>query len=255
VTLGVLTAAVLASAALGSALHDPKPASAAPAANESTLQRYSGVDRADRSLDRSAAAMSAQTSMLPSVKLASDTIKAKVAEINAAKAAGLKAAAAKQAAAKAAAAKKLAAQKAAAAKKAAAKKAAAKKAAAARAAAKRAAARRAAARRALPAGCSQWTGNQRIACAMLPSFGFSTSEMSSLNQMWNRESNWNPSAENPSSGSYGIPQALPASKMASAGPNWRTDAATQIRWGLTYIKQTYGSPNQAWAFWQAHNWY
>ena len=69
------------------------------------------------------------------------------------------------------------------------------------------------------------------------------------------ESGWSVTATNPSSGSYGLVQALPASKMASAGPDWRTNAATQIRWGLQYMNGRYGSPCAAWAFWQAHSWY
>ena len=62
-------------------------------------------------------------------------------------------------------------------------------------------------------------------------------------------------ASNPSTGAYGIPQALPGSKMASAGPDWQTSAATQIRWGLGYIESTYGSPCAAWSHEQADGWY
>jgi hypothetical protein len=105
------------------------------------------------------------------------------------------------------------------------------------------------------AGCSAYSGNRLTACAMLPSFGFSTSEMSALSQMWENESGWDETAENPGSGAYGIPQALPGSKMASAGADWQTNAATQIRWGLGYIKERYGSPSAAWSFWQSNNWY
>ncbi len=108
---------------------------------------------------------------------------------------------------------------------------------------------------AIPAGCSSYSGNQLIACQLLPSFGFSTSEMSALVPMWNNESGWNENAENPSSGAYGIPQALPGDKMASVAPDWQTNPATQIKWGLGYIKDRYGTPSQAWAFWQANNWY
>ena len=79
--------------------------------------------------------------------------------------------------------------------------------------------------------------------------------MPCLDKMWTRESNWRTTAENPSSHSYGIPQALPASKMATFGSDYRTNPATQIKWGLDYIKNRYGSPCQAWTFWQAHNWY
>jgi hypothetical protein len=76
-----------------------------------------------------------------------------------------------------------------------------------------------------------------------------------LDALWNKESGWNPRALNPSSGAYGIPQALPASKMASAGPDWHSNAITQIRWGLGYIKAVYGTPCSAWAHSQATNWY
>lgn len=83
--------------------------------------------------------------------------------------------------------------------------------------------------------------------SMLAQFGWSSSQFSCLDSLWERESGWNPYAANTSSGAYGIPQALPGSKMASAGADWATDAATQIRWGLGYIKATYGSPCAAWA--------
>ncbi|MFF7853954.1 transglycosylase SLT domain-containing protein [Streptomyces sp. NPDC007904] len=69
------------------------------------------------------------------------------------------------------------------------------------------------------------------------------------------ESNWNVSATNASSGAYGLVQALPASKMASAGSDWRTNPATQIEWGLDYMKDRYGSPCGAWDFWQSNGWY
>ena len=68
-----------------------------------------------------------------------------------------------------------------------------------------------------------------------------------VNWLWDRESSWNVYATNPYSGAYGIPQAVPGSKMASAGPRWQTSARTQIRWGLRYIKSRYGKPSRAWA--------
>ena len=77
----------------------------------------------------------------------------------------------------------------------------------------------------------------------------------SLLTLWNHESGWNERAENPSSGAYGIPQALPGSKLASAGADWRTSSPTQIAWGLGYIKARYKDPCGAWSWWQAHNWY
>jgi hypothetical protein len=95
---------------------------------------------------------------------------------------------------------------------------------------------------------------QSIAYGMLSSFGFSTSQFSCLQSLWNRESGWRVDAENPS-GAYGIPQSLPASKMASAGSDYLTNPATQIKWGLGYIKDVYGSPCAAWDFEEANNYY
>ncbi|MEV6422000.1 transglycosylase SLT domain-containing protein [Streptomyces sp. NPDC051662] len=71
----------------------------------------------------------------------------------------------------------------------------------------------------------------------------------------NHESTWNYKAQNPSSGAYGLVQALPGSKMSSAGADWQTNPATQIKWGLNYMDGRYGSPCGAWSFWQANNWY
>ncbi|GAA3944718.1 hypothetical protein GCM10023085_28470 [Actinomadura viridis] len=76
-----------------------------------------------------------------------------------------------------------------------------------------------------------------------------------LVNLWNKESNWNYKASNPSSGAYGIPQALPGSKMASEGDDWRTNYKTQIRWGLGYIENRYGSPCEAWAHSKRVGWY
>jgi hypothetical protein len=96
---------------------------------------------------------------------------------------------------------------------------------------------------------------EQIAQQMLGQFGWSASQFSCLQPLWYHESGWNVTAENPGSGAYGIPQALPGSQMASAGPDWQTNAATQIKWGLTYIQSRYGSPCGAWAHEQADNWY
>jgi hypothetical protein len=96
---------------------------------------------------------------------------------------------------------------------------------------------------------------QQIAMGMLGSYGWSSGQFSCLVSLWNQESGWNVYATNPASGAYGIPQALPGSKMASAGADWQTDAATQIRWGLSYIKSLYGSPCGAWAHEEADGWY
>jgi hypothetical protein len=90
---------------------------------------------------------------------------------------------------------------------------------------------------------------------MLPAYGWDTAQMGCLLLLWERESGWNAAAYNPGTGAYGIPQALPGDKMAAAGPDWRTDPATQIRWGLGYIQATYGSPCGAWAHEEADGWY
>ncbi|WP_328589099.1 aggregation-promoting factor C-terminal-like domain-containing protein, partial [Actinomadura logoneensis] len=117
----------------------------------------------------------------------------------------------------------------------------------------------------VPAGTAQ-----QIAKTMLPSYGFSGSgQFGCLVKLWNKESGWNTHASNPTSGAYGIPQALPGSKMASAGSDWQNSAKTQIKWGLDwqnsaktqikwglgYIKGRYGTPCGAWAHSQSVGWY
>jgi Transglycosylase SLT domain len=86
-------------------------------------------------------------------------------------------------------------------------------------------------------------------------FGYSSGQFSCFNDIIMRESKWDINATNPSSGAYGIPQALPGSKMASEGSDWRTNPATQIIWGIKYMKDRYGSPCAAWSFKSAHGWY
>lgn len=86
-------------------------------------------------------------------------------------------------------------------------------------------------------------------------YGWSGNEWLCLDNLWTRESNWRTEAGNKSSGAYGIPQALPGSKMATAGSDWLTNPATQIRWGLSYIKNRYGTPCGAWSHFTSHNWY
>ena len=93
-----------------------------------------------------------------------------------------------------------------------------------------------------------------VARALLAERG-QADQFSCLERLWVRESNWDHTATNPSSGAYGIPQALPASKLATAGADWRTNPATQVRWGVDYITDSYGSPCAAWRFWQSNNWY
>jgi transglycosylase-like protein with SLT domain len=82
-------------------------------------------------------------------------------------------------------------------------------------------------------------------------------QFSCLDELWQHESDWDPSAENPTSGAYGIAQALPAGKMASAGHDWKSNPITQVRWGLDYIEGRYGSACNAWSFWLRHypHWY
>jgi len=96
---------------------------------------------------------------------------------------------------------------------------------------------------------------QAIAQALLPSFGFDSSQMSCLVPLWMGESGWRWNAENTSSGAYGIPQALPGSKMSTAGADWQSNPVTQIKWGLGYIAERYGSPCGAWGFKQSNGWY
>lgn len=95
---------------------------------------------------------------------------------------------------------------------------------------------------------------KQIAMTQLSQRGWS-SQSTCLINLWQKESGWNVSALNRSSGAYGIPQALPAIKLASAGADWRTNPATQIRWGLDYIGQRYGGPCNAWRHSVAVNWY
>ncbi|HEV2885450.1 MAG TPA: G5 domain-containing protein, partial [Jatrophihabitans sp.] len=101
----------------------------------------------------------------------------------------------------------------------------------------------------VPAGTAQ-----QIAARMVAARGWGSGQFSCLVSLWNRESGWRTNASNPS-GAYGIPQALPGSKMSSAGSDWRTSASTQISWGLSYIAGVYGTPCSAWAHSQATNWY
>lgn len=89
---------------------------------------------------------------------------------------------------------------------------------------------------------------------VINSYGWTENDFSCLVSLWNAESGWSVTAGN-SSGAYGIPQALPGSKMASEGSDWATNGQTQIRWGLNYIRSSYGSPAAAWAHFQSVHWY
>jgi hypothetical protein len=97
--------------------------------------------------------------------------------------------------------------------------------------------------------------NQRIGYAQASDRGWTGRQWVCLKKLWYRESGWSKNSGSPNGGAFGIPQALPGSKMASAGSDWRTNAATQIKWGLGYIDGRYGSPCSAYAHWQSHNWY
>ena len=98
----------------------------------------------------------------------------------------------------------------------------------------------------IPSSCNEFSGNRKIGCALMIQTGFPISQFGCLNKLWNKESGWNHKAENPSSGAYGIPQAYPGTKMSSAGADWRNNPATQIKWGLGYIKGRYNTPCGAW---------
>jgi hypothetical protein len=90
---------------------------------------------------------------------------------------------------------------------------------------------------------------------MANQYGWGDSQFQCFNNIIMRESGWSVTATNPSSGAYGIPQALPASKMATAGADWKTNPATQIKWGLDYVQSRYSTPCGAWSFKSANGWY
>jgi len=244
---GTLTLAAAISAAVVSL---PSGTVAAPdsaaAAYLTEVNGHHGEIRATRTAD----AMTAEQRLVQ-LDLARFTLAHEHAyKINAAKAAAAKAAAAKS---KAAAAKAAAAQ-------AAAQQAAAQQAAAAAAAQPSAAAQPTATPQPTPTVTVQAApvasgSAEQIAEQMLSQYGWSSSQFSCLDPLWARESGWSATAENPGSGAYGIPQADPGSEMASAGADWQTDAATQIRWGLSYIQGRYGSPCGAWAHEESDGWY
>lgn len=96
--------------------------------------------------------------------------------------------------------------------------------------------------------------NRAVGEALNADWGWAD-EWDCLDSLWTAESGWNEYDRNPSSGAYGIPQALPGRKMASAGDDWETNPATQITWGLGYIGGRYGSPCAAYAHFRSHRWY
>jgi hypothetical protein len=97
--------------------------------------------------------------------------------------------------------------------------------------------------------------NRALGYQLMTGFGWPADQWPALDALWYRESGWNHLAQNRSSGAYGIPQSLPATKMATVGPDWRTNPETQIRWGLAYIGARYGSPQGAWEHSQRFGWY
>jgi hypothetical protein len=107
----------------------------------------------------------------------------------------------------------------------------------------------------VPASCNEYVGNRKTGCAVLLDSGFDIDQMPCLDKLFAKESGWNPKARNSGSGAYGIPQALPGSKMASIADDWKTSAETQIRWGLGYIKGRYKTPCGAWSHSQNTGWY
>jgi hypothetical protein len=105
-----------------------------------------------------------------------------------------------------------------------------------------------------------WTqtpaGAQAYSQILFPHYSWSVSaQYTCLDDLWNQESGWEWNATNSSSGAYGIPQSLPADKMASAGSDWQTDGETQVQWGELYIDQVYGTPCAAWAHEEEYGWY
>jgi hypothetical protein len=99
----------------------------------------------------------------------------------------------------------------------------------------------------IPSSCDQYSGSRATGCALMLNAGFKIDQFPCLDKLWKKESGWNYRATNRGSGAYGIPQALPGKKMASAGDDWKTNPATQIKWGLGYIKGRYDSPCGAWS--------
>ena len=99
----------------------------------------------------------------------------------------------------------------------------------------------------IPSSCNEYSGSRAIGCTLTLQAGFGIAQFPCLDKLWKKESGWNYRAENRSSGAYGIPQALPGKKMASEGADWKTNPATQIKWGLGYIKGRYDTPCGAWA--------
>ncbi|MGC9668061.1 lytic transglycosylase domain-containing protein [Planosporangium sp. 12N6] len=106
----------------------------------------------------------------------------------------------------------------------------------------------------IPASCSEYTGNVAIGCALMLDAGFGLDQMPCLKNLWMKESGWRETAGNVSR-AYGIPQSNPGSKMSVYGADWKTNPATQIKWGLNYIKTKYRTPCGAWSNFQSKGYY
>lgn len=107
----------------------------------------------------------------------------------------------------------------------------------------------------IPSSCSEYSGSRGVGCALMLQAGFKIDQFPCLDKLWKRESGWNYKATNTGSGAYGIPQALPGSKMASVASDWKTNPATQIKWGLNYIEGRYNTPCGAWNHSESVGWY
>jgi hypothetical protein len=107
----------------------------------------------------------------------------------------------------------------------------------------------------IPSSCSEFSGARATGCALMLDAGFAIDQFPCLNNLFDKESGWNYKAKNGGSGAYGIPQALPGDKMAKFGDDWKTNPATQIKWGLDYIKGRYDTPCKAWAHSEDVGWY
>ncbi|MEV0156216.1 lytic transglycosylase domain-containing protein [Micromonospora sp. NPDC050686] len=107
----------------------------------------------------------------------------------------------------------------------------------------------------IPASCNEYSGNRKVGCALMIQDGFGIDQFPCLDKLWTKESGWNHKAYNSSSGAYGIPQALPGSKMGSVADDWKTNPATQIKWGLGYIEGRYDNPCGAWTHSRNTGWY
>jgi hypothetical protein len=106
----------------------------------------------------------------------------------------------------------------------------------------------------IPDSCKEYGGNRAVGCARMLDAGFGLDQMPCLDKLWNKESGWNVHASN-GSGAYGIPQALPGDKMASAGDDWQDNPSTQSKWGLQYISGRYSNPCGAWQHSEDTGWY